>query len=81
MMKKVFVLLVLIGAISVAQFSASAYAQPYDAYLMAHFTGESSNYGEQIYFAISTDGLYWTDLNNSQPVQAYVYPIHLQAPA
>ncbi len=65
--KKVFVLF-MICAVSIAYFPASAQAAPYDGYLMAHFTGESSNYGEQIYFAISTDGLYWTDLNNSQPV-------------
>jgi hypothetical protein len=47
--------------------SVSAQAEPYDGYLMAHFTGESSM-GEQIYFALSTDGLHWTDVNNSQPV-------------
>uniref|UniRef100_UPI00366F737D glycoside hydrolase family 43 protein n=1 Tax=Plantactinospora solaniradicis TaxID=1723736 RepID=UPI00366F737D len=50
-------------AISVAPAAA---ADPTTAYLMAHFTGESAN-GEQIYFATSTDGLRWTDLNNSQP--------------
>ena len=38
-----------------------------NAYLFAHFTGETSN-GEQVYFATSTDGLHWTDCNNSQPV-------------
>ncbi|BEL05263.1 hypothetical protein Q0Z83_034540 [Actinoplanes sichuanensis] len=42
-------------------------ADPNTAYLMAHFTGESAT-GEQIYFATSTDGLHWTDLNASQPV-------------
>ena len=36
-------------------------------YLMAHFTGEHPT-GEQVYFAISTDGLIWTDLNGSRPV-------------
>jgi N-sulfoglucosamine sulfohydrolase len=36
-------------------------------YLFAHFTGEDPA-GEQIHFALSTDGLNWTDLNNSQPV-------------
>jgi hypothetical protein len=66
--KNVFVLLVLTGAVSMVLVPARAQAGPYDAYLMAHFTGESSNYGEQIYFAISTDGLHWTDINNSQPV-------------
>ena len=38
-----------------------------EAYLFAHFTGESPR-GEQIYFAVSEDGLKWTDLNNSHPV-------------
>ncbi|MFD0817632.1 glycoside hydrolase family 43 protein [Micromonospora zhanjiangensis] len=42
-------------------------AAPDTAYLMAHFTGESP-IGEQIYFATSTDGLRWTDLNGSLPV-------------
>lgn len=46
---------------------AALAADPYASYLMAHFTGESAS-GEQIYFATSTDGLRWTDLNGSQPV-------------
>ena len=46
---------------------ASAQAGPYGGYLMAHFTGESSM-GEQIYFATSTDGLHWTDVNRSMAV-------------
>ncbi|MDL4839188.1 family 43 glycosylhydrolase [Aquibacillus rhizosphaerae] len=41
--------------------------EDYDAYLMTHFTGESSN-GEQIYFAGSEDGLNWEDLNQGSPV-------------
>jgi hypothetical protein len=41
--------------------------EPASAYLFAHFTGESPR-GEQIYFAVSEDGLRWTDLNNSEPV-------------
>lgn len=45
--------------------SASA-ADPYSAYLLVHFTGESSQ-GEQIYLSASTDGKYWNDLNNGQP--------------
>lgn len=36
-------------------------------YLLVHFTGESAQ-GEQTYMAVSTDGMHWTDLNNSQPV-------------
>lgn len=37
------------------------------AYLFVHFTGESPT-GEQIFFAVSEDGLHWRDLNNSEPV-------------
>ncbi|RIX59532.1 1,4-beta-xylanase [Paenibacillus nanensis] len=36
-------------------------------YLFAHFIGEQED-GEQIYFALSRDGLHWQDLNHSQPV-------------
>ncbi|GAB7036227.1 MULTISPECIES: glycoside hydrolase family 43 protein [Catenuloplanes] len=44
-----------------------ARAATYTGYLMAHFTGESSD-GQQIHLAHSTDGLRWTDLNNGAPV-------------
>ena len=33
-------------------------------YLFVHFTGEQPG-GEQIYFAVSEDGLHWKDLNLS----------------
>ncbi|MBB3113122.1 sucrose-6-phosphate hydrolase SacC (GH32 family) [Paenibacillus phyllosphaerae] len=36
-------------------------------YLFIHFIGEQED-GEQIYFALSQDGLHWHDLNNQQPV-------------
>lgn len=36
-------------------------------YLFAHFIGEQKD-GEQIYFALSRDGLHWHDLHNKQPV-------------
>ena len=36
-------------------------------YLFVHFIGEQEN-GEQIYFAVSEDGLHWQDLNGGQPV-------------
>lgn len=65
-MEKVAVFFVLIGVLSMTP-SALAHAEPNDAYLMAHFTGEGPT-GEQIYFATSTDGLHWTDLNDSKPV-------------
>ena len=37
------------------------------AYLFAYFTGEKPD-GEQIYFAVSRDGLHWQDLNSGQPI-------------
>lgn len=36
-------------------------------YLFAHFVGEEKD-GEQIYFALSRDGLHWQDLNGGKPV-------------
>lgn len=42
--------------------------QKYYAYLFAYFKGEGLAQGEQIYFAISQDGLHWTDLNEGNPV-------------
>lgn len=36
-------------------------------YLFVHFIGEQKD-GEQIYFALSQDGLHWHDLNRKQPV-------------
>ncbi len=36
-------------------------------YLMAYFIGEAPE-GEQIYFAVSEDGLHWADLNGGKPV-------------
>ncbi|MCO8275161.1 glycoside hydrolase family 43 protein [Actinoplanes sp. TRM 88003] len=65
-MKPVRVLALLLIA-SWAVPSPAVAAGPYAGYLMAHFTGESSN-GQQIYVAHSTDGLRWTDLNNGSPV-------------
>jgi hypothetical protein len=40
---------------------------PLYGYLFVHFIGEQEN-GEQIYFALSQDGMHWEDLNNQQPV-------------
>lgn len=37
------------------------------AYIFVHFIGEESM-GEQIYFSVSRDGLFWNDLNNGKPV-------------
>lgn len=36
-------------------------------YLFVHFIGEQKD-GEQIYFAVSRDGLHWRDLNGGRPV-------------
>ena len=47
--------------------SASAATEPASAYLFAHFAGNSAK-DEQVYFAVSQDGLNWTDLNKSGPV-------------
>lgn len=38
------------------------------AYLMAHFIGEETEAGEQVYFSVSLDGLHWKDLNSGKPV-------------
>lgn len=48
---------------------SSLYAEKdYYAYLFAYFKGEGLSQGEQIYFAVSRDGLHWTDLNDANPV-------------
>lgn len=39
----------------------------YAGYLFVHFIGEQKE-GEQIYFALSKDGLHWQDLNGGKPV-------------
>lgn len=36
-------------------------------YLFVHFIGEQKD-GEQIYFAVSRDGLHWRDLNGGKPI-------------
>ncbi|WP_337099958.1 glycoside hydrolase family 43 protein [Paenibacillus sp. YIM B09110] len=41
--------------------------QLYKAYLFVYFT-EDEERGEQVYFSLSQDGLYWKDLNNGEPV-------------
>lgn len=37
-------------------------------YLFVYFIGEKGEDGEQIYFALSEDGMHWQDLNGKQPV-------------
>jgi hypothetical protein len=46
---------------------ARPHNKSFTSYLMSHFTGDHDR-GEQIYFAISKDGLNWIDLNAGQPV-------------
>ncbi|MFB9328000.1 glycoside hydrolase family 43 protein [Paenibacillus aurantiacus] len=41
--------------------------KPDGGYLFAHFIGEQED-GEQIYFALSKDGLNWEDLNGNKPI-------------
>lgn len=40
----------------------------YEGYLFGHFIGEEDENQEQIYFAISKDGLNFKDMNNAKPV-------------
>ena len=40
----------------------------YSGYIFAHFIGEQTADGEQIYFAVSEDGLNFKDLNGCKPV-------------
>lgn len=41
-------------------------------YLFVHFTGtEHHASDEQIYFALSPDGLHWHDLHQQQPVLTF----------
>ncbi|REE05519.1 glycoside hydrolase family 43 protein [Marinoscillum furvescens] len=44
----------------------AAHAQTYDGYLFAYFLGGDT--GEQVYYALSTDGLKYKALNGSRPV-------------
>jgi len=40
----------------------------YSGYLFGHFIGEQTGDEEQIYFALSEDGLHFKDMNNRKPV-------------
>lgn len=42
--------------------------EDFEGYLFGHFIGESTAEGEQIYFAVSEDGLNFKDLNSEKPV-------------
>lgn len=46
-------------------------ANPAGGYLFAHFTGEHKD-GEQIYFALSRDGLHWQDLSDTPVLRSSV---------
>lgn len=58
----VSLLLVMTYAISFAA------EKDFSAYLFAYFKGEGLAQGEQIYFAVSRDGLNWKDINGGNPV-------------
>ncbi len=64
LLSRIFCIL-LLGLSSVASL---AQEKTYSAYLFAYFKGEGLSQGEQIYFAVSRDGLHWTDLNDGNPV-------------
>lgn len=42
--------------------------EDYAGYLFGHFIGEENEHGEQIYFAVSEDGLHFKDMNQGRPV-------------
>ena len=58
---------VLCAALLLAAPWARADAPAHSHYLLVHFT-EGVPDSEQIYFSTSTDGMRWTDVNNSRPV-------------
>ncbi len=60
-----FLMSLLLVAVSALSFAAE---KDYSAYLFAYFKGEGLAQGEQIYFAVSRDGLNWKDLNGGNPV-------------
>lgn len=64
-MTRRFLMSLLLVAISALSFAAE---KDYSAYLFAYFKGEGLAQGEQIYFAVSRDGLNWKDLNGGNPV-------------
>jgi hypothetical protein len=43
-------------------------SDPLAGYLFAYFAGEAYEDGEQVYLALSRDGLNWIDMNHNQPV-------------
>lgn len=42
--------------------------EDYEGYLFGHFIGEETENSEQIYFAVSNDGLHFEDCNQKKPV-------------
>lgn len=42
--------------------------EDYEGYLFGHFIGEQGENGEQIYFAVSSDGLHFKDMNGGKPI-------------
>ena len=64
-MKSIFSRLAGAAALALAFNVGAAAAPDRPDYLLVHFTGESSD-GEQIHFAVATDGFHFTDLDRSR---------------
>lgn len=54
--------------VTVKKAAACITEEDYAGYLFGHFIGEENELSEQIYFAISEDGLHFKDMNNAKPV-------------
>lgn len=54
--------------VSVVKISSPVTEDDYVGYLFGHFIGEETENHEQIYFAVSDDGLNFKDMNNCKPV-------------
>ena len=54
--------------INVLKAAAMITEDDYEGYLFGHFIGEGKGHEEQIYFAVSDDGLNFKDMNNGKPV-------------
>lgn len=59
--KKVLEVCVLKAPVAIAE-------EDYQGYLFGHFIGEGAEDQEQIYFAVSEDGLHYTDMNGGKPI-------------
>lgn len=68
MKKHLFLLFILLPAVSIQVFSRSKIpCKKYESYLFAYFEGKGNNQ-EQLRFAVSHDAVNWFALNNNQPI-------------